>query len=236
MYDLYTVMKSINIDLSSAQIDRLNAFYEMLIETNKVMNLTAITEYDEVVIKHFADSAAIHNIYDMSRVNRLIDVGTGAGFPGIVLKIIYPDTEMLLLDSLNKRVLFLNRVIEKLGLRGIEAIHGRAEDMAQNKSYREDFDLCVSRAVAALSALSEYCIPFVKSGGSFISYKAAGCEEEVADAKKAVALLGGQLREIASYTLPQEELVRKFVIIDKVKATPMKYPRKAGLPSKEPLK
>lgn len=236
MYDLYTVMKSVNIELSDIQLNQLNIFYEMLVDTNKVMNLTAITDYDEAVIKHFADSAAINNVYDMSRVKSLIDVGTGAGFPGIVLKIIYPDAEVLLLDSLKKRINFLDTVTEKLGLGGIKTVHGRAEDIAQNKLYREKYDLCVSRAVAALSALSEYCIPFVKIGGAFVSYKAAACEQEVSDAENAVKLLGGKIKETAEYTLGPDKLVRKFVIIDKIKSTPAKYPRKAGTPSKEPLK
>lgn len=236
MYDLYTVMKSVNIELSDIQLNQLNIFYEMLVDTNKVMNLTAITDYDEAVIKHFADSAAINNVYDMSRVKSLIDVGTGAGFPGIVLKIIYPDAEVLLLDSLKKRINFLDTVTEKLGLGGIKTVHGRAEDIAQNKLYREKYDLCVSRAVAALSALSEYCIPFVKIGGAFVSYKAAACEQEVSDAENAVKLLGGKIKETAEYTLGPDKLIRKFVIIDKIKSTPAKYPRKAGTPSKEPLK
>lgn len=236
MYDLYTVMKSVNIELSDVQINQLNTFYEMLVDTNKVMNLTAITDYDEVAIKHFADSAAIHNVYDMSKVKTIIDVGTGAGFPGIVLKIIYPDTEILLLDSLKKRINFLDSVAERLALRGIKTVHGRAEDIAHDKLHREKYDLCVSRAVAALSSLSEYCIPFVKTGGAFVSYKAATCEQEVCDAENAIKLLGGKIKEVAEYTLEPEKLVRKFVIIDKIRQTQTKYPRKAGTPSKEPLK
>lgn len=235
MYDLHTVMKSINIDLSKQQINQLNDFYNMLVETNKVMNLTAITDYDEVVVKHFADSAAIGKVYPMSGVQNLIDVGTGAGFPGIVLKIVYPDIEICLLDSLNKRIGFLNKVIDALDLKKICAIHGRAEELAQNKSHREKYDLCVSRAVAKLSSLSEYCIPFVRRGGAFISYKADGCEGEVREADNAITVLGGRLKEVAEYTIQQQEIVRKFVIIDKVSPTASKYPRKAGLPTKEPI-
>ncbi|MCM1309068.1 MAG: 16S rRNA (guanine(527)-N(7))-methyltransferase RsmG [Butyrivibrio sp.] len=236
MYDLYTVMQSVNVDLTDIQTNQFNIFYKMLIDTNKVMNLTAITDYDEVLIKHFADSVAIRNVYDMSSVKNMIDVGTGAGFPGIALKIIYPDTEVLLLDSLKKRIGFLDSVIERLGLTGIKTVHGRAEDIAHNEQYREKYDLCVSRAVAALSSLSEYCIPFVKKGGAFVSYKAAECGQEVEAAKRAVGLLGGQIREIAEYTLGPDKLVRKFVIIDKSQQTSVKYPRKAGVPSREPLK
>lgn len=235
MFDLYTVMKSVDIDLSDVQIKQFNIFYEMLIETNKVMNLTAITDYDGVAVKHFADSAAIHNVYDMTKVRTVIDVGTGAGFPGIVLKIIYPWIEILLLDSLNKRVNFLNRVIDALGLKNIHAVHGRAEDIAHNNLYREKYDLCVSRAVAGLPVLSEYCLPFVRTGGAFVSYKASGCHQEICDAENAIRLLGGSLTNATEYNL-ESELVRIFVIIDKIKPTPSKYPRKAGIPSKEPLR
>lgn len=235
MFDLYTVMKSVDIDLSDVQLNQFNIFYEMLIETNKVMNLTAITDYDGVAVKHFADSAAIHNVYDMTKVRTVIDVGTGAGFPGIVLKILYSQIEVLLLDSLNKRVNFLNRVIDALGLKNIRAIHGRAEDIAHNNLYREKYDLCVSRAVAGLPVLSEYCLPFVRTGGAFVSYKASGCQQEICDAENAIRLLGGSLKNATEYTL-ESELVRIFVIIDKIKPTPSKYPRKAGIPSKEPLR
>lgn len=235
MYDLCTLMKSVNINLSDVQVKQLNTFYELLVETNKVMNLTAITDYDEAAVKHFADSAAIHNVYDMANVKSMIDVGTGAGFPGIVLKIIYPHMDVLLLDSLNKRINFLNTVVDALGLKNIHAVHGRAEDIAHSSLYREKYDLCVSRAVAGLSSLSEYCLPFVRTGGVFISYKAAGCQQEVCDAENAIKILGGRLREVVEYTL-ESELVRMFVVIDKIKQTSSKYPRKAGTPTKEPLR
>ena len=199
------------------------------------MNLTTITEYSEVVIKHFADSAAIGCITDMNGNIDVIDVGTGAGFPGIVLKIVYPQLSVVLLDSLNKRVNFLKNVITELGLTDISAIHGRAEDIARNKDYREKFDLCVSRAVANMSSLSEYCLPFVKVGGRFIPYKADGCDEEVKTASKAVNILGGKIRKIESYVIPDTDICRKFVVIDKLRNTSAKYPRKAGLPTKEPL-
>ena len=165
----------------------------------------------------------------------VIDVGTGAGFPGIVLKIVYPQLSVVLLDSLNKRVNFLKNVITELGLTDISAIHGRAEDIARNKDYREKFDLCVSRAVANMSSLSEYCLPFVKVGGRFIPYKADGCDEEVKTASKAVNILGGKIRKIESYVIPDTDICRKFVVIDKLRNTSAKYPRKAGLPTKEPL-
>lgn len=235
MSEIKEVFDKMHIELPDGALDLLNRYYEMLIDTNKVMNLTAITEYSEVVIKHFADSAAIGCITDMNGNIDVIDVGTGAGFPGIVLKIVYPQLSVVLLDSLNKRVNFLKNVITELGLTDISAIHGRAEDIARNKDYREKFDLCVSRAVANMSSLSEYCLPFVKVGGRFISYKADGCDEEVKTASKAVNILGGKIRKIESYVIPDTDICRKFVIIDKLRNTSAKYPRKAGLPTKEPL-
>lgn len=235
MSEIKEVFDKMHIELPDGALELLNRYYEMLIDTNKVMNLTTITEYSEVVIKHFADSAAIGCITDMNGNIDLIDVGTGAGFPGIVLKIVYPQLSVVLLDSLNKRVNFLKNVITELGLTGISAIHGRAEDIARNKDYREKFDLCVSRAVANMSSLSEYCLPFVKVGGRFISYKADGCDEEVKTASKAVNILGGKIRKIESYVIPDTDICRKFVVIDKLRNTSAKYPRKAGLPTKEPL-
>lgn len=235
MSEIKEVFDKMHIELPDGALELLNRYYEMLIDTNKVMNLTAITEYSEVVIKHFADSAAIGCITDMNGNIDLIDVGTGAGFPGIVLKIVYPQLSVVLLDSLNKRVNFLKNVITELGLTDISAIHGRAEDIARNKDYREKFDLCVSRAVANMSSLSEYCLPFVKVGGRFIPYKADGCDEEVKTASKAVNILGGKIRKIESYVIPDTDICRKFVVIDKLRNTSAKYPRKAGLPTKEPL-
>lgn len=235
MSEIKEVFDKMHIELPDGALELLNRYYEMLIDTNKIMNLTTITEYSEVVIKHFADSAAIGCITDMNGNIDVIDVGTGAGFPGIVLKIVYPQLSVVLLDSLNKRVNFLKNVITELGLTGISAIHGRAEDIARNKDYREKFDLCVSRAVANMSSLSEYCLPFVKVGGRFIPYKADGCDEEVKTASKAVNILGGKIRKIESYVIPDTDICRKFVVIDKLRNTSAKYPRKAGLPTKEPL-
>ena len=235
MSEIKEVFDKMHIELPDGALELLNRYYEMLVDTNKVMNLTAITEYSEVVIKHFADSAAIGCITDMNGNIDVIDVGTGAGFPGIVLKIVYPQLSVVLLDSLNKRVNFLKNVITELGLTDISAIHGRAEDIARNKDYREKFDLCVSRAVANMSSLSEYCLPFVKVGGRFIPYKADGCDEEVKTASKAVNILGGKIRKIESYVIPDTDICRKFIVIDKLRNTSAKYPRKAGLPTKEPL-
>lgn len=235
MSEIKEVFDKMHIELPDGALELLNRYYEMLVDTNKVMNLTTITEYSEVIIKHFADSAAIGCITDMNGNIDVIDVGTGAGFPGIVLKIVYPQLSVVLLDSLNKRVNFLKNVITELGLTDISAIHGRAENIARNKDYREKFDLCVSRAVANMSSLSEYCLPFVKVGGRFIPYKADGCDEEVKTASKAVNILGGKIRKIESYVIPDTDICRKFVVIDKLRNTSAKYPRKAGLPTKEPL-
>lgn len=225
----------LGINLSLKQREQFDKYYELLVEWNKVMNLTGITEYDEVNLKHFIDSLSVARVVDMKSVKRVIDVGTGAGFPGIPLKIAFPDTEILLLDSLNKRVKFLNEVITTLGLENITAIHGRAEDIAKNKSYREQFDLCVSRAVANLSTLCEYSLPFLWISGSFVSYKGEYSENEIKQAEKAVDILGGKISKIDRFKLPGTDMGRSLIKIDKVKKTPGKYPRKAGLPAKEPI-
>lgn len=224
----------IGINLTDAQFDQFISYYNMLVEKNKVMNLTAITEWDEVVLKHFIDSLAIGQFYDI-KDQKIIDIGTGAGFPGIPLKIAYPELEVVLVDSLNKRVKFLNDVIEKLGLQKVIAIHGRAEDIGRNYEYRENFDLCVSRAVANLSTLSEYCMPLVKVGGNFISYKAGNLEEELKKSKNAIFKLGGKLDKVQSFELPESDIQRNFVFIEKKTKTAKAYPRTAGKPSKEPL-
>ena len=226
-------LKAIGIELSDEQIEQFLTYYEMLIEKNKVMNLTAITDFDEVLEKHFEDSLSLIQAVDLEKSQEVIDLGTGAGFPGIPLKIAFPNLQITLADSLNKRILFLDDVIRELGLTGIDTVHGRAEDIAKNSDYREKFDLCVSRAVANLSTLSEYCLPFVKIGGKFISYKAGECDEEVAASKSSIFLLGGKISDIKKFELGESG--RAFVIIDKVSGTPKKYPRKAGTPSKDPL-
>lgn len=226
----------IGIELSDQQIEQFNHFYEMMVEWNKVMNLTGITEYDEVVEKHFIDSLSIAKVIDMNQVKKVIDVGTGAGFPGIPLKIAYPHLEVTLLDSLNKRIKFLNAVIEENELEKISTIHGRAEDYAKQDAYREKYDLCVSRAVANLATLSEYCLPYVSVNGKFISYKSGEIDGEVNESKKAIQILGGKLAKVEKFQLAGTDIGRSFVIIKKVKPTGKKFPRKAGLPSKEPLK
>lgn len=228
-------LQQLHIELSEKQMEQFLQYYEMLVEKNKVMNLTAITEFDEVVEKHFLDSVSLTQQLDLHQPLKVLDLGTGAGFPGIPLKIVFPELEITLMDSLNKRVLFLQDVISSLQLENIEAVHGRAEEVARNKKYRESFDLCVSRAVANISTLSEYCLPFVKIGGSFISYKSSTIEDELEDGKKGIAILGGKVKDVYKFTLPDSELQRSFVIIEKEKKTPKAYPRKAGTPSKEPL-
>ena len=241
-YDLTSFEKGLeqlSITLSGEQKQQFLTYYEYLVEKNKVMNLTAITEYEEVITKHFLDSLAVvkTSCFKSEKLagKRLIDIGTGAGFPGIPLKIAFPELEILLLDSLNKRINFLNEVTEMLGLTKINTVHGRAEDYAKQKVYRESFDFCVSRAVANLSTLSEYCIPFVKQGGCFISYKSGSVDQELIQAEKAVKILGGQREEVVRFSLADTDMDRSFVVIRKAKPTPKKYPRKAGLPSKEPL-
>ena len=228
----------IGVTLSEKQMEQFFQYYEMLIQWNEVMNLTAITEMDQVVTKHFVDSMSLVKAVSElgSKEIRIMDLGTGAGFPGIPLKIAFPNLKLTLLDSLNKRVKFLNEVIGTLGLEKIEALHGRAEDFGRNPEYRGQFDLCVSRAVANLATLSEYCMPFVKVGGAFIPYKSGKVEEELNQARGAVKLLGGKIEKSVSFELPKTEGERTLVVIRKVESTAKKYPRKAGMPGKEPLK
>lgn len=229
-------LNALGITLTEKQYEQFDKYYELLVEWNKVMNLTGITEYEEVNEKHFIDSLSIVKVIDVNKVNSVIDIGTGAGFPGIPLKIAFPHLKITLLDSLNKRIKYLNIVIEELGLEDIQTIHGRAEDFARKEEHREQYDLAVSRAVANLSTLSELCVPYVKVGGMFIPYKSGEIEDEVKEAQTAIKVLGGKQKEIVKFTLPGSDINRSFVKIDKVKNTGKKFPRKAGLPGKEPIK
>lgn len=237
------------IKLSKHQIEQFMKYYELLVEWNSFMNLTAITEFDEVILKHFLDSISLEHafhlyekeyfsgtLFDDIRSGKVIDIGTGAGFPGIPLKIVYPDMEITLLDSLNKRIHFLDTVIETLGLTGIHTIHGRAEDFSKAGQLREQYDLCVSRAVANLSTLSEYCLPYVKVGGYFIPYKSEKTQDEIRSAENALQILGGKIEMQAEFCLNDTDIYRNLIFIRKNKKTPAKYPRKSGLPSKEPIR
>lgn len=229
-------LDSIGMTLSDIQIEQLDKYYELLVEWNSFMNLTGITDYEEVMLKHYLDSLVLKlPINGENKHIKLIDVGTGAGFPGLPLKIAYPEAEVVLFDSLNKRIKFLDEVINTLGLKNVTTIHGRAEDGGRNPKLREQFDVSVSRAVADLAVLSEYNLPFVKVGGYFVAYKSKDVDAEVEKSRKAINILGGEVEKVDKFTLPETDIERALVYIKKVKNTGKKYPRKAGVPGKEPL-
>ncbi len=232
---LTEILAANSIQCSDFQAGQLVKFYEMLVEKNKVMNLTAITDFEEVAVKHFSDSLSIYKIADLNN-QKIIDIGTGAGFPGIPLKILYPDIDLVLLDSLNKRLVFLNEVIEELGLEKVITLHSRAEEVGVNNNHRERYDIVVSRAVAILSTLVEYCLPLVSVGGCFISYKGSKASEEVNEAGKAIQVLGGGKVEQVDFIIPNTDFERSLIKINKIKSTPAKYPRAGGKPSSAPIK
>jgi 16S rRNA (guanine527-N7)-methyltransferase len=233
-YQFENGLKELKIELTDLQKQQFVDYYELLVEWNKVMNLTAITEFSEVVQKHFIDSLCIVKVL-RPKNEKIIDIGTGAGFPGIPIKIAFPETEILLLDSLNKRIDFLNKVIEQLGLTNITALHGRAEDFGKEKKYREKFHVCVSRAVAKLSTLSEYCIPYVINGGHFISFKSGKVQDEVSMSENAIKLLGAKIECTKKFVLPYSTIERMLINIIKIQSTSLLYPRHTGKPAKEPL-
>lgn len=223
------------IVLSEEQLAQFNRYYELLVEWNEKMNLTAITEREDVYMKHFFDSITAGFYIDLTKPLRLLDVGAGAGFPSIPMKIVFPGLNVTIIDSLNKRITFLNHLASELGLENVQFVHGRAEEMGQKPEHREQYDLVTARAVARMSVLSELCLPFARTGGSFVAMKAASASDEMDTAKKAIQTLGGKTDDVFSFKLPIENSERTIIVVRKEKQTPKKYPRKAGTPNKTPI-
>ena len=231
---LISGLKKYNIDFSKEQLDKIDLYYDLIAEKNKVMNLTRITDKKEFYVKHILDSVSICNYLSFND-QKILDLGTGAGFPGIPLKIFFPEIRIIMVDSVNKKLEFINSVIDSLQLQNIKTVHGRAEDIARINEYRESFDFVLSRAVADLSVLSEYALPFLSLNGYFIAYKSWDCDQEIKKADNAIRLLSGASPIIKDIILPNTDISRKLVIIKKISAISIKYPRKAGIPSKNPL-
>ena len=226
--------RMINDELTEDQVENFFKYMNLLLEWNEKINLTAITDVDDIILKHFIDSMTVLKYIEKDK--SIIDVGTGAGFPGIPIAILREDVKITLLDSLNKRINFLNEVCSELKINNIETIHGRAEEAGQNKQYREKYDIAVSRAVANMTTLSEYLIPFVKVGGICICMKGSEIDHELEQAKFAIKELGGKIEKVEKFNLPDSDIERNIVIIKKIKPTPNRYPRKAGMPSKIPIR
>lgn len=236
--DFIRRLSAMGLSLTEDQLKKYRTYFENLTEWNKVMNLTAITSPEDVYTKHFLDCLSLVRIVSretMDRDQSLIDVGTGAGFPGLVLAVAFPALQVTLMDSLNKRIRFLDDTVEKLGLSNVRTIHARAEDLARDRRHREQYDLCCSRAVAGIPVLAEYCLPFIRQGGLFIPYKSEKAEQELEEGKKALKILGGQVEKTVQFCLPETDYGRTLIMIRKVEKTPARYPRKAGTPVKEPL-
>ena len=232
---LKQAIEAFGYDSSADALDKFERYMQLILEWNEKVNLTAITERDEFIKKHFIDSLCCLPHEEYKEAETVIDVGTGAGFPGMPLAIVSPDKKFLLIDSLNKRIKILNEIIAELGLKNVEAVHGRAEELARNKLYREQFDICVSRAVSRLSVLSEYCLPFVRKGGWLAAYKGPDAEREIEDARSALGKLGGKVMEVKDTDMSQFGISHRIVYIQKTMNTPKVYPRKAGTPEKKPL-
>ena len=228
-------LKAMGIDFENSYYEDFDTYRKLLVEWNEHMNLTGITEKREVFIKHFLDSVGTYLAKEIPEGGSVIDVGTGAGFPGLAMKIFDRSIDLTLLDSLNKRINFLKEVSDQVGLEGVEFIHGRAEDYGKNEDYREQYDIAVSRAVANLAVLAEYCMPYVKVGGCFIALKSKTYKEELDQAQKAIEVLGGKVKDVVMVQLPEVDIEHTLVIIEKVAQTPAKYPRKAGKPTKNPI-
>lgn len=236
MVKLEKALQELNIFYEKDSLLYFKQYMEKILEWNESINLTAIRDKDEFILKHYIDSILICGYEPWKNANKIIDVGTGAGFPGIPLAILYPNKQFVLMDSLGKKMKVIKKITEELGISNVNFIHARAEDLAQNKAYREKFDLCVSRAVANLSVLSEYCIPFVKVGGYFAPYKTVGAAEEIEKSKKGICTLGGVLEDKSLIKIENMDLEHQILWIRKQEKTDAKYPRKAGTPAKEPLK
>lgn len=236
MENLKKAFDTMNIPYDDELIEKFRLYMEGVLEWNEKVNLTAITDRNEFIKKHFIDSVMCYNFEEVQKAEIVIDVGTGGGFPGIPLALVFPNKKFVLMDSLNKRLKIIDELADKIGINNVTTLHGRAEDLGRTKEHREKYDLCVSRAVANLATLSEYCLPFISMGGKFLAYKAVKAEEELKDAKSAIFLLGGKVHREEKVALPDFELEHNIIIIDKVQNTSSKYPRKAGMPSKQPLK